>query len=78
MTSGGVRVQSDLVYPSPNKCNPRYPTQNARNGFLPMQFTPFIWKPRCPTPTRKFRNGYVKSTEENVTPDYANCNLVVN
>jgi len=26
--------------------------KTARNGFLPMHFTPFIRKPRCPTPTR--------------------------
>ena len=29
-----------------------------------MHFTPLIRKPRCPTPTRKFRYGYVKSTEK--------------
>jgi len=39
--------------------NPRYPKQIVRNRFLPTHFTPSNWKPRCPTPTRKFRNGYV-------------------
>jgi len=36
--------------------------KTARNGFLPLHFTPLIRKPRCPT--RKFRNGYVKSIEK--------------
>jgi len=38
--------------------------KTARNGFLPMYFTPLIRKPRCPTLTRKFRNSYVKSIEK--------------
>ena len=43
-----------------------------------MHFIPLIRKPRCPTPTRKLRNGYVISTKKkNATPDYANCFLVV-
>ena len=29
-----------------------------------MHFTPLIQKPCCPTPTRKFRNGYVKPIEK--------------
>jgi len=37
--------------------------KTARNGFLPMHFTALIRKPRCPTPTRKLKNGYVKSME---------------
>jgi len=51
--------------------------KTARNGFLPMYFTPLIRKPRCPTPTRKFRNEYVKSIEKNTKPDCANCHLAV-
>jgi len=37
--------------------------KTARDGFIPMHFTPSIRKSRCPTPTPKFRNGYVKSIE---------------
>jgi len=38
--------------------------KTAKNRFLPMHFTPSIRKPRFPTPTRKFRNWYVKSLEK--------------
>jgi len=43
--------------------NPRYIRHKiAGNGFPPMHmhFTPLS----CPTPTRKFRNGHVKSIEK--------------
>jgi len=50
----------------------------AGNGFLPMYFTPLIWKPHCPIPTWRFRHECVKSIEQRSTkPDYANCYLVV-
>jgi len=44
----------------------------GRDGFLPnallrVCFTPLFRKPRCPTLTWKFRNGYVKSVEKKVT-----------
>jgi len=38
--------------------------KTGRNEFLPMHFAPLIRKPRCPTPTVKFRSGYVKSIEK--------------
>jgi len=53
------QIQSDLFVRTPINWNPRYRKHIARNRFLPTHFTPLIWKPRCPTPTRKFRNGYV-------------------
>jgi len=37
---------------------------NAKNRFSRMHFTPVIWKPRCLTPTWKFRNEYVRSIEK--------------
>jgi len=49
---------------TPINWNPRYLKQIARNRFSPTYFTPFIRKPRCPTPTRKFRNGYVIPLEK--------------
>ena len=54
---------------------PAIRNKTARNGFLTMHFTPLIRIPRCPAPTRKFRNGYVKSVEKNSKPDYNNCHL---
>jgi len=45
---------------TPINRNPCYPTQNCWDGFLPVHFIPLIWKPRCLTPTWKFRNGNVK------------------
>jgi len=51
------------VCPNSDHPNPRYPKQIARNIFLPTHFTPLIQKPRCPTTTQKFMNGYVISTE---------------
>jgi len=50
--------------------------KTAGNGFLPMHFTSLIRKPRCPTPTRKVTNGYVKSIEKKHETDYASCYLV--
>jgi len=41
---------------TPINRNPCYPKQIAKNRFLPMHFTPLIWKPCCPSPTRKLRN----------------------
>jgi len=38
--------------------------KTASNGYLPMHSTPLIRKPRYPDPTRKFRNGYVRSIEK--------------
>jgi len=42
----------------------RYSKQIGSNRFLPTHFTPLMWKPRCPTPTLKFRNRYVISIEK--------------
>jgi len=66
-----THVQSDLVRPN------RYPTQLLGTDFSsPMHFTPLIRNPRCPTPTRKFRNGYVKRVVQKVcvcTVDFASA-----
>jgi len=35
-----------------------------RNKLLGTDFTPLIWKPCCPTPTWKCRNGYVIPIEK--------------
>jgi len=58
------QIKSDLFVWTPINQNPCYPKQIARNRFLPMDFTPLIRKPRCPTPTWKLRNGYVISIEK--------------
>ena len=58
------QIKSDLFVRTLINRNPRYPKQIARNRFLPTRFTPLIQKPRCPTPTRKFRNGYVISIQK--------------
>ena len=44
--------------------NPALRYKTGRNGFLPKHFTPLIQKPRCLTPTRNVRNGYVQSIEK--------------
>jgi len=46
------------------KQNPTIQRKTGRDGFFPMHFIPLIWKYRCLIPTRKFRNGYVKSVEK--------------
>jgi len=58
------QMQSDLFVRTRINQNPRYPKQIARNRFIPMYFTPLIWKPRRPTPTWKLKNGYVMSIEK--------------
>jgi len=59
-----LQRQSDLFVRTPINRNPRYPKQIARNRFLPTHLTSLIRKPRCPTPSRKFRNGYVIPVEK--------------
>jgi len=64
-------IRSDLVFP--NSEQPESPLSETKllgTDFLTMHFTPLIRIPRCPAPTRKFRNGYVKSVEKNSKPDY--------
>jgi len=53
-------LQSDLVCPNSEK--PESPLSDTK--LVGTDFTPLIRKPRCPTPTRKFRNGYIKSIEK--------------
>ena len=47
----------------PNSNQPQSET-NCQEQISPNAFYPLIRKPRCPTPTRKFRNGYVISIEK--------------
>jgi len=68
-----LQIQSDPFVRTPINQNPRYPKQIAKNSFIPMHFTPLIWKSRYLTPTQKFRNGYAISIEKTLNRITPTC-----